>query len=91
MLTMLQSGDTCQGIVDSKNITITQLRAWNPFVNSMCTNLRANEGVCVAQPGVVWSGTTIAGATVTKTAVYATATVPPPGAVAHGKLLSAVC
>ncbi|KAF2154796.1 carbohydrate-binding module family 50 protein [Myriangium duriaei CBS 260.36] len=83
-LYQIQSGDTCFGIVGKAGITITQLHSWNPFIDAFCTNLIAGDSVCVAQPGPAWTGTTIAGASATKTAIYATATVVPPGATAHG-------
>jgi LysM repeat protein len=80
----IQSGDTCGAITDSADITFTQLRAWNPFVNPTCSNLIAGDSVCVSQPGPVWTGTPVLGATATKTGVYATSTATPAGALAHG-------
>lgn len=40
--------------------------------------------MCVGLPGTQYNGSTIVGATVTQTAVYATATVPPPSNIAKG-------
>ncbi|KAK6008144.1 hypothetical protein QM012_000047 [Aureobasidium pullulans] len=80
----IQSGDTCNAITTSSNITLTQLRSWNPFVDSSCSNLIAGDAICINQPGPIWTGTTIAGATATKTAVYATATATSPGTLAYG-------
>lgn len=40
--------------------------------------------MCVGLPGAQYTGTIIAGATCTQTAVYATATVPPPSNIAKG-------
>jgi hypothetical protein len=82
----IQANDTCVGISAKNNLTYTQLRSWNPTINPSCTNLITGEYLCISQPGVVWNGTTIAGATGTQTALYATATVTPPGNVAFGKL-----
>ncbi|GIC92923.1 uncharacterized protein Aud_009401 [Aspergillus udagawae] len=80
----IKSGDTCMQITNASSITLSQLRAWNPFINAGCSNLIAGDQICVSQPGAVWTGTTIPGATATKTGVYATATVAPPGPVAFG-------
>jgi LysM repeat protein len=80
----IQSGDTCQSITNSSGISLTQFSSWNPSINSFCTNLIAGQLVCVGLPGTAYNGTTIAGATVTQTAVYATATVSPPSNVARG-------
>lgn len=83
----IQANDTCVGISAKNNLTYTQLFSWNPTINPSCTNLITGEYLCLSQPGAVWSGTTILGATGTQTALYATATVTPPGNVAFGKLL----
>ncbi|TKX23426.1 LysM domain-containing protein 1 [Elsinoe australis] len=83
-LYQIQSGDTNFGISGKAGISLTQLHSWNPFLDPLCTNLIAGDSLCVSQPGQVWTGTTIAGASATKTAIYATATVAPPGATAHG-------
>jgi LysM repeat protein len=80
----VQSGDTCQSITNSSGISFTQFNSWNPSINSFCTNLIAGQQVCVGLPGTAYNGTTIIGATVTQTAVYATATVSPPSNVARG-------
>ncbi|KAA8896313.1 hypothetical protein FN846DRAFT_965309 [Sphaerosporella brunnea] len=79
------SGDTCAAIALANNITYPQLLAFNPFLNDYCTNLIAGTNICLSPPGgATWTGTTIAGATVTQTAIYASTTVAPPGAVASG-------
>jgi hypothetical protein len=70
-------------IVNANDITLIQLLSWNSFINAGCSNLLAGDQVCIQQPGPVWTGTTIAGATATKTGVYATTTVAAPGSVAH--------
>ncbi|KXH40215.1 LysM domain-containing protein [Colletotrichum simmondsii] len=49
-----------------------------------CTNLIAGQNICVGPPGGVLNFTTIPGATVTKTAIYATATADRPAPVASG-------
>lgn len=81
----IQSGDTCYGIAGNANISYTQLLSWNPTINGYCSNLIAGQNVCVGQPGAVWTGTTIAGASPTKTNIYASATIVPPGQTAHGE------
>lgn len=70
--------------MNSTGITFVQLTAWNPTINTYCTNLVAGQEVCIGQTGETWNGTTIAGATATQTAVYATATVPAPSNLAYG-------
>ncbi|KAJ5295310.1 LysM domain protein, partial [Penicillium antarcticum] len=79
----IQSGDICMAIVNAYDITLIQLLSWNSFINAGCSNLLAGDQVCIQQPSPVWTGTTIAGATATKTGVYATTTVAAPGSVAH--------
>ena len=81
----IQSNDTCYGIANNANITYTQLLSWNPTINGYCSNLLTGQNICVGQPGTVWTGTTIAGATATKTDVCASATIAPPGPTAHGE------
>lgn len=47
----LKQNDTCDGIVGSQpgDISVTQLRSWNPFINKMCGNLFQWTGyqICV--------------------------------------------
>ena len=81
----IQSSDTCYGMAGNANMTYTQLLSWNPTINGYCSNLITGQNICVGQPGNVWTGTTIAGATPTKTDIYATATIAPPGPIAHGE------
>ncbi|KAK1751404.1 hypothetical protein QBC47DRAFT_434461 [Echria macrotheca] len=85
---IVQSGDTCLSLSSSINQPWQVFLAWNPTVNPVCTNLIAGRSICMSQPGQAYSGTTIPGATATKTAIYATSTVAPPGAVASGTTLS---
>ena len=81
----IQPSDTCYGIAGNANITYTQLLSWNPSINGYCSNLITGQNICIGQPGTVWTGTTIAGATPTKTDIYASATIAPPGPTAHGE------
>lgn len=81
----VQSGDTCNKIASSTGISLLQFQIWNPSINQACTNLQAGTNMCVGIPGgQTWNGTTIVGATVTQTNIYATATIAPPGATASG-------
>ncbi|KAI1130782.1 hypothetical protein F5Y10DRAFT_262725 [Nemania abortiva] len=41
------SGDSCSAIFATNNITLTEFRAWNPDVNSGCTNLEVDYNYCV--------------------------------------------
>lgn len=83
---LVQPGDTCYSIADAKAISFPQFMAYNPSINRLCTNLISAVNVCISPPGGTWSGTMIVGTTATQTAVFATATVAPPGIVAHGEI-----
>ncbi len=80
----VNSGDTCSSIASSTSTTFQQLIAWNPALDSYCTNLLSGVNICVSPPGGQKSLTTIVGATVTQTDVYATTTVSRPSPVASG-------
>ncbi|KAI0905774.1 hypothetical protein F4823DRAFT_609667 [Ustulina deusta] len=41
------SGDSCDGILSANNITLVELRAWNPDINSGCANLEVGYNYCV--------------------------------------------
>lgn len=81
---VVKAGQTCYGIANAAGITYTQLLSWNPTINGQCTNLIANQNICISQPGAAYTATLIPGATVTKTSPYASATVAAPGSTAHG-------
>ncbi|KAI3538239.1 hypothetical protein CSPX01_09594 [Colletotrichum filicis] len=81
---VVQGGDNCLKVASQFNTTYQQVIAWNPTVDSYCTNLIAGQNICVGPPGGVLNFTTIPGATVTKTAIYATATADRPAPVASG-------
>jgi LysM repeat protein len=78
------SNDTCDSIANTVNIPFPAFLGYNPTINPYCTNLITGNSVCVTPPGGVYNATTISGAIPTQTAVYATATVAPPGPTAHG-------
>lgn len=40
-------GDSCQEVLDTKNITLSELLAWNPDLDSGCTNLEVGYNYCV--------------------------------------------
>ncbi|KAH8731852.1 hypothetical protein GQ44DRAFT_735576 [Phaeosphaeriaceae sp. PMI808] len=80
----VQSGDTCDSIALARNTTFQQLVAWNPTINSYCTNLIAGFNICLSPPGGPVSVSTIPGATVTQTGIYASATVAPPSPIGAG-------
>ncbi|OQE12254.1 hypothetical protein PENVUL_c001G06580 [Penicillium vulpinum] len=80
----VQSGDTCASITNATGISFVQFTSWNPTINSYCTNLIADQEVCVGQAGEVWTGTTIPGASTTQIGVYATTTVAAPSNLAYG-------
>lgn len=82
----VQSGDTCTSIVSGEGMDSTsQLLGINPGL--YCQSLLSSEIICVSPPGGQYTGTTIAGATATQTAVFATATVAPPGVIPYGTTL----
>ncbi|CCM00582.1 uncharacterized protein FIBRA_02618 [Fibroporia radiculosa] len=54
----VQSGDSCGGIESNFNITLTQFIAWNPEVNSQCTNIDVGLAYCVNGPNVTTTTTT---------------------------------
>ncbi|CAO2650794.1 Nn.00g020860.m01.CDS01 [Neocucurbitaria sp. VM-36] len=49
----VKTTDTCESMAKSNNITIAQLKAWNPIINAGCHNLyKMNEtSICVSNPG----------------------------------------
>ncbi|OXV07777.1 hypothetical protein Egran_04458 [Elaphomyces granulatus] len=55
-----------------------------PQYDNYCTNLIAGQNICVGPPGGFQNFTTIAGASVTQTALYATTTAARPSPVASG-------
>ena len=81
-----QPGDDCYSIAASQGISYVQLISYNPTLNPSCSNLLSGVNICVGQPGPVYNGTVIAGATVTRTSPYASTTATPPaGNIAHGE------
>ncbi|KAL9037145.1 MAG: hypothetical protein Q9214_005828, partial [Letrouitia sp. 1 TL-2023] len=74
----------CAALASSNGISYTQFRAYNPSINQDCTNLLSGTRICVGLPGLAYNGTTIGGATITKTDQYASSTVAPPTNVATG-------
>lgn len=57
---------------------------YNPTINYDCTNLLSGQTICLSPPAGFYTPTTISGATVTQTGIYATATVPAPTPVPFG-------
>ncbi|OJJ88679.1 uncharacterized protein ASPGLDRAFT_1499907, partial [Aspergillus glaucus CBS 516.65] len=80
----VQDGDTCSSIASSQRISVTDLLRYNPTLNSACSNLVISNNICIGRSGTLYTPTTIAGATATKTNQYATATVTPGGTTAGG-------
>ncbi|CAN9387616.1 unnamed protein product [Alternaria alternata] len=52
----VQPADTCELMASSNNITIAQLKAWNPIINAGCHNLYKMNGtsICISNPGVAY-------------------------------------
>ncbi|KAI1111839.1 hypothetical protein F5Y14DRAFT_301723 [Nemania sp. NC0429] len=44
-------GDSCLAILSANDITLAELRAWNPDLNSVCTNLEIGFNYCVGVSG----------------------------------------
>ncbi|KZV65858.1 carbohydrate-binding module family 50 protein [Peniophora sp. CONT] len=78
----VQSSDTCVGLYTANDITWTQLLAWNPQLDSMCSNLAMQIGktICISAPG----GSYIPATTVPQVSGTPTALAIPTGAVAPG-------
>jgi len=81
---VVKSGDTCVAIANSSSTSFQQIISWNPTLDNYCTNLIAGQNICVGPPGGFQNFTTIAGASVTQTALYATTTAARPSPVASG-------
>lgn len=76
------AGDTCVGLYTAQRITWTQLLAWNPQLDSTCSNIASQIGktICVSAPGGQYSpSTTISPVTGSPTAIAI-----PTGIVAPG-------
>ncbi|KAJ3814756.1 hypothetical protein F5876DRAFT_72651 [Lentinula aff. lateritia] len=54
----VQQGDICQTIAAQFNITISDLEAANPSINSGCTNLAIGEVLCIPGAASCPSGVT---------------------------------
>ncbi|KAK1241792.1 hypothetical protein MKX07_007615 [Trichoderma sp. CBMAI-0711] len=48
---LVQPGDSCDAIESQFGISLSQFIAWNPAVNSGCTNIIAGYYYCVSVPG----------------------------------------
>ncbi|MCJ1245494.1 hypothetical protein MMC30_002698 [Trapelia coarctata] len=73
----VQPGDECDSIVNSTaGITVTQLLAWNPNIESLCGNILGLAGneICISPPGGFYDPT----ATTNPTASHAITAVPAP-------------
>ncbi|CAF9932024.1 MAG: hypothetical protein ALECFALPRED_005146 [Alectoria fallacina] len=81
---LVQPNDTCWSIASANNIYASNIIAYNPSINPDCTNLLSGESVCLSPAGGVYTPTFIAGATVTQTGSYASATVSAPGPIPYG-------
>lgn len=74
--------DTCWALASANNLTFTQFLSYNPSINTDCSNLLTSTNICLTLPGPTYNGTTIAGATATQTASYATTTAAIPSKAA---------
>lgn len=81
---VIRSGDSCEALASSKACTFQQLVSWNPLLDDYCSNLIVDQNICVGPPGGIKEFVTIPGATVTKTATYATITASRPASVVSG-------
>ncbi|GAP89060.1 hypothetical protein SAMD00023353_3401490 [Rosellinia necatrix] len=46
-------GDSCYGVFSGHNISLAQFLAWNPDLNSACTNLLIGYNYCVGVASIV--------------------------------------
>ncbi|KAF7507847.1 hypothetical protein GJ744_010011 [Endocarpon pusillum] len=81
---IVQPGDTCWALASAKGLRFSDILAYNPSINSDCSNLISGTNICVSLPGELYNGTVIPGATVTQTAIFATATAAIPSNAAPG-------
>jgi LysM repeat protein len=73
----VQTNDTCASIATAHNITVPQLKAWNPNINAGCYNVAnmVEDQLCVAKPGTPYvPGTSTVLAPVTPTSPVAVPT-----------------
>ncbi|KAH8812335.1 hypothetical protein F5884DRAFT_843633 [Xylogone sp. PMI_703] len=55
---LVASGDQCATIASSHGISLTNFDAWNPLINSECSNLIAGDYVCIGAVGFTTTKTT---------------------------------
>jgi LysM repeat protein len=46
----VNAGEDCNAIAAANNISVDQLRTFNPSINAECTNLLADTNICIAAP-----------------------------------------
>ena len=80
----IKANDTCYSISSASQLSYTQLLAYNPTINTYCTNLLAGEDICVSNPAGAYTPTPIAGSHPTQSGSYAATSQLPPGPVATG-------
>lgn len=81
---LVQPGDTCWAIASVNSIRASKLISLNPTLNSDCTNLLSGTNICLSPTAGVYTPTTIAGATATRTGTYAISTVAAAGPTPYG-------
>jgi LysM repeat protein len=79
----VKHNETCDAIADAHNVTIAQLRSWNPVISAGCYNLNRLNGsqICITSPGKPY--TPPSGA-ISLPLITPTAAVPVPGDAANG-------
>ncbi|KAF4545498.1 Carbohydrate-binding module family 50 protein [Lasiodiplodia theobromae] len=78
----VSANDTCSGIAEAHNITQTQLKTYNPQLNTKCSNIDQTVGhyICIGSPyGKVGSGDTTSRPVSTTTTPVAVPTDAAPG------------
>lgn len=79
------AADDCWSLSTQYNITLPQFKAFNPTMNSDCTNLREGAVVCVSSPDGSYSPASLPGSNSTwSLGEYAETTVSAPGSTAFG-------
>ncbi|KAK5796865.1 hypothetical protein VI817_006148 [Penicillium citrinum] len=85
----VQGKDTCRSIAAAQPgyVTITQIQAWNPNLNALCTNMKQQEGmqICVSPPGQSFNNSNATG-TASTPAPLATTEAPRPSSLANGTI-----
>ena len=79
----VQANETCSSIAASQNVTVAQLKSWNPVLDLSCSNIYRSAGsqICKSAPGTPYAGAIVTSAPGTTPGATV---VPTPSGVANG-------